>query len=483
MIFAWLATLQNHLATKSRDTRKRKAPTDADAHAVASLDTCRHYYQQGHLSSPPLSHHEMDQERTPNRKRPRGDDNQPVPDPDLTPRPSDSSSTAGSIRRSIPDMSATSIASHSPSSKSNLSSRSTSPRKQMMRLSVAEDSGLSFRQLNLNNCPVSATPLLRTMTDISNGHDILPHHHRDEIHASSSCCRDGDTRLWRYSFKPPEDDERNQMLPGRIPTVKEVEMICELAAECQVLGVDETGWNMEVHHRLLEAVFRMRPNRGEDEFNFISCASARPHRSFLPDEAPMKLVDFCVYADKEGDDNWARAHRALARHTSTRSVNHTDYSALQLRPIMLSVETKVPGKESEKADLQVGVWLAAHWAFLTVAARLSLDASLLCAETHPQQSSGASPSPMLTSMGRNRLAQARVDTLQFLPSLVVQGHKWSLVIATREQRGTVLWSNLEFGSTETMQGTYKVVAGLRELAAWSREVYLPWWQENVLDGF
>jgi hypothetical protein len=67
-------------------------------------------------------------------------------------------------------------------------------------------------------------------------------------------------------------------------------------------------------------------------------------------------------------------------------------------------------------------------------------------------------------MEMTRIAEARVSALPFLPGLVVQRHKCSLVRTARDKGSTILWTQLEFGSTE-MQGTYKVVAGLRELAA------------------
>jgi hypothetical protein len=146
---------------------------------------------------------------------------------------------------------------------------------------------------------------------------------------------------------------------------------------------------------------------------------------------------------------------------------------------MLSMETKMR-KETDKANLQTGVWLAAHWTFLAAAVCYSLKVSQV---PDSQQQQPTSHSQISTFMETSNAAEARVGDLPFLLGLLmVQGHKWSLVIATRDKGSTIMWTQLEFGCTETMQGTYKVFAGLQELAAWSRNVYQPWWQKNVLDG-
>lgn len=72
-----------------------------------------------------------------------------------------------------------------------------------------------------------------------------------------------------------------------------------------------------------------------------------------------------------------------------------------------------------------------------------------------------------------RRAEAQVNRLPFLPSAVVQGHKWSLVLSTREGQKTIIWTEREFGTTQNIQDIFKIVVGLRELAAWCKNVYLP----------
>jgi hypothetical protein len=59
----------------------------------------------------------------------------------------------------------------------------------------------------------------------------------------------------------------------------------------------------------------------------------------------------------------------------TLTVNHTDFNPVRLYPILLSIETKKHGKEQERANLQMAVWLAAQWASLQRAALISIRAS------------------------------------------------------------------------------------------------------------
>lgn len=116
---------------------------------------------------------------------------------------------------------------------------------------------------------------------------------------------------------------------------------------------EEAGWNAEVHYRILEAVFRaLNSVRSADhEFNFSICTTARLDTVFLPRRASTKMVDFCIFADINIDETWRQAHRELCRRICTRTVNYTDFTPFQLYPIILSIEIKKPGKETDDANL------------------------------------------------------------------------------------------------------------------------------------
>lgn len=103
---------------------------------------------------------------------------------------------------------------------------------------------------------------------------------------------------------------------------------------------------------------------------------------------------------------------------------------------------------------------------------------LLSLQAHDEAPSAAQQQ----QQDRERRADEALARLAFLPGVIVQGHKWMLVLSTRERLKTVLWVEQQFGSTHRILETYQVIAGLRELAAWGRDTYLPWFRENILAG-
>ncbi|KAH7219898.1 hypothetical protein BKA60DRAFT_458136 [Fusarium oxysporum] len=385
------------------------------------------------LPSPPTS--DSMEGTTPKRRR--------LIDPDRTPRAANlppPSSTGSSASRS----------------ESGEGSRSSSPKKQMLRLRL-EERGLECRQLNVDTAPPVISSLLDAMEEIVSRIEILPADKKSAI-LQSPLVRGQNTRLWRFAFK----EEGDEPLPGRVPLPEEISQICDFARHCHDTNHEEAAWNMEVHHRLLQAILR-EPNAPiATPLNFTTCTTARPHRRFVPYSSTAKMVDFCLYL-KPTDSH---ALQALGRRTPTLTVNHTDFAPLQLSPIVLSIETKRPGKELDAAQLQMGVWHAAQWAFLRSV--IGLTAQPLTAEEE---------------ILRKQKANDVLGQLGFIPGIIVQGHRWLFVFSTLEGDKTVLWTERQFGTTQSILDTYAVVAGIRELARWARDVYVPWFRANVLDGF
>ncbi|KLO91936.1 uncharacterized protein LW93_14832 [Fusarium fujikuroi] len=384
------------------------------------------------LPSPPTS--DSMEGTTPKRRR--------LVDPDRTPRAAN-----------LPPTSST--GSSASWSESGEGSRSSSPKKQMLRLRL-EERGLECRQLNVDTAPPVISSLLDTIQEIGSRIEILPADKKSAI-LESPFVREQNTRLWRFAFKEGDDT-----LPGRVPLPEEIAQICNFARHCHDTNHEEAAWNMEVHHRLLQAILRQPDASTAESINFTSCATARPHRRFLPYSSTAKMVDFCLYLNPTDSP----ALQALGRRTPTLTVNHTDFAPLQLSPIVLSIETKRPGKELDAAQLQMGVWHAAQWAFLR---------SVI----------GLTPEPLTAEeeILRNQKATDVLGQLGFIPGIIVQGHRWLFVFSTLEGDKTVLWTERQFGTTQSILDTYAVVAGIRELARWARDVYAPWFRANVLDGF
>ncbi|RSL89541.1 hypothetical protein CEP52_014864 [Fusarium oligoseptatum] len=100
---------------------------------------------------------------------------------------------------------------------------------------------------------------------------------------------------------------------------------------------------------------------------------------------------------------------ALSERTSTLSADHVaDVSRLQLRPIVLGIETKEPSQSFSAAEVQMGVWHAAQWAFL----RRTI--SMLSEST----------SEMLSDDECEDQAEKALSELAFIPGIIVHGHRW-----------------------------------------------------------
>lgn len=251
-------------------------------------------------------------------------------------------------------------------------------------------------------------------------------------------------RLWRYAFKCAEDDDADSLLPGRIPAFQEVERISRKANECQQYDHEEVSWNCSVHARLLELI--LEGEQGQDE------------------DLRAKILRF-------------------SRLTPTGTVNHTDFFPVSTRPLVLIIETKKPGVHWEAAQLQIGIWHAAQWAFLRWAVADKLR------RQHVKNKEQAGDSSLNMSRAQEEEHDANepevlsvISKLGFIPGVIVQGHRWHLVLSTYEDRKTKLWADRQFGSTQTCLESYSIIAGIRRLAEWARDIYMPWFKTHVLDN-
>lgn len=80
---------------------------------------------------------------------------------------------------------------------------------------------------------------------------------------------------------------------------------------------------------------------------------------------------------------------------------------------------------------------------------------------------------------RDKLAV--LSSLGVIPGIIIQGHRWHLVLSTYESGKTKLWADHQFGTTQSCLEIYAVVADMRQLTGWARDVYMPWLKANILD--
>ncbi|UKZ79069.1 hypothetical protein TrVFT333_006820 [Trichoderma virens FT-333] len=338
---------------------------------------------------------------TPQKKR-RLESQSGLPDPDATPRPG-----ARSIPSSAPSISG---------SEASSISRSSSAKGQMMRLRLS-DTGIETKSLNEDSVPVDAKTLFLKMTQIERGFNILPAALRDTIRDDQRLSPDDFESQWQYSFKPANKPDN---LPGRIPSIAQIKNILARATECENGRHEEASWNAMVHFPLLRSIFEDDLGKQCDDFNAIICTTARPHRDFKPISSPAKMIDICVYA-------------AFDQHPE--------------------LDTAIKAGEWDKAQLQIGVWHAAQWAFLRWGVRQKLLKQHAAQDTPDEETLKAETLDALSKLG-------------FIPGIFVNGNRWHLVISTYDDGKTTLWAEWVFGATKSLMKIYAVIAGVRELTAW-----------------
>lgn len=149
---------------------------------------------------------------------------------------------------------------------------------------------------------------------------------------------------------------------------------------------------------------------------------------------------------------------------TTAAWNHTRYAPLQKRPIAISIETKLTGRDWDTAKIQMSIWVASQLNKLE---------------------------DLVAHVGGG------LPGLPFLPVIVIQGHEWYFLAATRIHGETVglmsknkyrkasngiqiLWERVLVGSTQTILGVYQIVAAVQVLGRWCDDVYRPWFRAHVV---
>lgn len=374
-------------------------------------------------------------------------------------------------------------------------STSSSPSRRLDSLSLDTD-GIITRQLGFGDKrqPVVLKQMLSKVLKWSKWKGILGSSMRQVFgHDLSEHGLDEDDA---YSKEP---DDYGSTLPPNV-----VDEILDHARQCFEKSHSEMVWNFEVHHRLLEKVFRVgeRPHLVDviswydDELSLYTLTSnantstshsATSTKEYLPTAAGSKLVDFCIHVNPEADvksgGKYADRTNELRRSLPMLCMNHTSYLGLKAEPISISLETKKSGDDEENATLQIGTWQAAQWNYLKY---------------------------LLVRAGGEAHAETALDELGILPAIITQGHQWSFAATTREKGKTVsipplsinrlgyqssgifffftctdsqqiLWAKFPFGDTTSLAGVYTIATVVQYLRHWTATVYWEWFKRNILD--
>ncbi|KAI9883550.1 MAG: S-(hydroxymethyl)glutathione dehydrogenase [Watsoniomyces obsoletus] len=398
----------------------------------------------------------MDPNRSPKRRRVRDGDETtkenegPLPiDLDITPRPA-----AGSSSRSIlpkPSSSTSpSVSSSSAASKSSQrsSQRSLSPLKRITGTMLRP---YPIMNQTFNSCtqelPVGLRQMHRELQEMSEGIGVIDESCRVEI-AHEALTNPGFEEIDRdVRFRPCSSSTL-------CPSVADVNRIFKRAYDAEKSTSSEAHWNCYVHVDLLGLALDRPEFVGH--IGHLNCTTAciqpasliPPRHAGKPGES--KMIDFAIYLDP--DPLEVEAMRVMAdrqpEHVEP-TVNPTWYEPLVASPIAIPMETKRTGEGWAEAMVQSGVWMAAHLNKL----RALVDDMNDDHET----------------------VQKALDTLPGLPFLIVQGHDWVFLAASRgPQDQTYIWSKLTIGSTSSHLGIYRIVSALQYLARWGQKVYRPW---------
>ncbi|KAH8893081.1 hypothetical protein GQ53DRAFT_764152 [Thozetella sp. PMI_491] len=338
----------------------------------------------------------------------------------------------------------------SVSGSSRASGRS-SPRKRIAALEVKDD-GLESRQLDLSNpsLPAPLAAFVKEMSRCETGYHVLSPADKDSIERRALRDPSFEFHDFMYADSPSARDSI-----GSAPTVETVTSILQSAKRCQEKEQAESGWNMLVHCPLLcAAINGPEESSGGVEQRRLAgvepCTTAAVMSEYLLSDMTTKSVDFSLFLDPSLDSDPAaqEAVRAIRRRLPGNVVNHTEFPPFRNTPLTVSVETKKrKASDTQEAQLQIGIWHMAHWRLLE---RLAAQAG------------------------------GSLDGLPFLPGIVVDGHNWEFVATTRNHQKTILWQERRFGATSDPLGVYRAFWGIQRLAAWTENVYWPWFKANAL---
>lgn len=360
----------------------------------------------------------------------------PIPEPQQSNSSKDSTSQSKSPSRSS--------ASRAPSSPSR--TKSPSKPETDLQLSDIAVNWLIFNTEGLE-IPAEAQALYEDIRSIGQGFGVIP----DVIKKRAMehmIMVDGykAERIFMGIFATTETSAPNEGLKGN-EVFDEVVNIRRAAMDSRNEDVAEPEWNSAVHYPLIKLALQGFWSSKGIWFHDISTArvsdsSLLPGITSKAKKVQSKMVDYAMVI-RPAQDLLYRI-KDLLRETDGFSINHTDARYVRFKPIGLSIETKRGGIEEDKANIQLGTWVSAHFAKLSQLIR----------------GNGNLPS---------------------LPLIIIQGNRWEFMIAHKvNARQIQIYRDQSLGDTESILGIYQLLAALRRLAQWMDEVLRPWFETFIL---
>ena len=156
-----------------------------------------------------------------------------------------------------------------------------------------------------------------------------------------------------------------------------------------------------------------------------------------------KMVDFAFFIrpDKDMEKNIRCTLRGELKEAQ--SVNQTMHAPLRMRPIVISVETKLPFSGGETADVQSAIWTGAGFT-------------------------------------RTRQILPETEEIPTMPTLLAYGHDLYLVAFQEQADSNVMYGRLRLGGSDTLLGTFQMVKALEVLVDWAYTDYRSWYFDKVI---
>jgi hypothetical protein len=318
-------------------------------------------------------------------------------------------------------------------------SRSKSPVKSMVDLSLL-DRRVKRMHLEEKNYPDTIQQLVREVENIRRGKGVIPREIRSDVEERV----EAEDWWWRQT---------SSALPSKGKILMELEIMEEIRDKTHKLqdsDAAEPRWNSDVHFMMLRQVCMHLP--GIQQQNITS---ARPNPRLVPktgfSNTESKLVDYALVCDESLIPSHLVQQVLADSRNEIDSINHTSASVQSLRqdPIAVSIETKTPNGSESTALAQLSLWAATHFNRL-----------------------------------RTLLPPTKRDVvLMPLPLIMAVGGRYSLFFAidgTITEGITIAGGETAFGDCATLDGCYQVLAGLRAVGMWVKEVWVPWFVSECL---
>ncbi|KAI1278167.1 hypothetical protein F5Y07DRAFT_68015 [Xylaria sp. FL0933] len=220
----------------------------------------------------------------------------------------------------------------------------------------------------------------------------------------------------------------------------------------------EASWNEKVHHPMLNLAILHTPAVGIENVTRATIA-----KEFLPQTSTRlrprspdsKLIDYAMVLKPEepvkplqpGQLDLDRVVNFLDE-LELQCFNQSNYDPLIDMPSGVFIETKVKGQKLDEAKTQLGMWLASWYGRISQFPCLSDEEDAL-------------PSPVI-------------------PVLIVESEIWNLYFAFDTTSQYEVCGPIKIGSTDELDGAYRVLAVLRIIAQWMATDFLDW-VEQCLD--